>query len=113
MLRKEEFIQLGDIADIINIYYYTLNEYFGVIFKIVIKKFFIVILFRSNGRDGFGIHAINCTQHPYGDIGLSEMEHTIQAKYGDFSKYDAFMDDNMGLWTNDLDPYVRAFQVST
>jgi len=65
---------------------------------------------RSNGRDGFGIHAINCTQHPYGDIGLSEMEHTIQAKYGDFSKYDAFMDDNMGLWTNDLDPYVRAFQ---
>ena len=40
------------------------------------------------------------------------MEHTLQAKYGDFSKYDAFMDDNMGLWANDLDPYVKAFQVS-
>ena len=73
----------------------------------------VLIIFRSNGRDGFGIHAINCTQHPYGDIGLSEMEQTLQAKYGDFSKYDAFMDDNMGFWANDLDPYVKAFQVST
>ena len=39
------------------------------------------------------------------------MEHTLQAKYGDFSKYDAFMDDNMGFWANDLDSYVQAFQV--
>jgi len=64
---------------------------------------------RDNGLDGFGIHTINCTQHPYGDIGLPEMEEIIQAKYGDFSKYDAFMDDNMGFWSNDLDPFILAF----
>ena len=40
------------------------------------------------------------------------MEQIIQAKYGDFSKYDAFMDDNMGFWSNDLDPFILAFLVS-
>ena len=58
------------------------------------------------------MHTINCTQHPYGDIGLPEMEEIIQAKYGDFSEYDAFMDDNMGFWSNDLDPFILAFLVS-
>ena len=57
------------------------------------------------------MHTINCTQHPYGDIGLLEMEEIIQAKYGDFSEYDAFMDDNMGFWTNDLDTYILDFIV--
>ena len=57
------------------------------------------------------MHTINCTQHPYGDIGLPEMEEIIQAKYGDFSEYDAFMDDNMGFWTNDLDTYILDFIV--
>jgi hypothetical protein len=40
------------------------------------------------------------------------MEEIIQAKYGDFSKYDAFMDDNMGFWSNNLDPFILAFLVS-
>ena len=39
------------------------------------------------------------------------MEEIIQAKYGDFSEYDAFMDDNMGFWTNDLDTYILDFIV--
>ena len=57
------------------------------------------------------MHTINCTQHPYGDIGLPEMEEIIQDKYGDFSEYDAFMDDNMGFWTNDLNTYILDFIV--
>ena len=65
----------------------------------------------ANGGVGFGIHSILCTQHPYGDISVKDMEDRLQAKYGDFSKYDAFMDDNMGFWANDLDSYVQAFQV--
>jgi hypothetical protein len=40
------------------------------------------------------------------------MEEIIQAKYGDFSKYDAFMDDNMGFWSNNLDPFILSFLVS-
>ena len=91
----------------------VISKKYFILYPIVIHiAWIILIIYRSNGRDGFGLHAINCTQHPYGEIGLSEMEHTLQAKYGDFSKYDAFMDDNMGLWANDLDPYVKAFQVS-
>ena len=39
------------------------------------------------------------------------MEDRIQAKYADFSKYDAFMDDNMAFWANNLDNYAHAFQV--
>ena len=39
------------------------------------------------------------------------MEDRLQAKYGDFSKYDAFMDDNMAFWANNLDNYAHAFQV--
>ena len=66
----------------------------------------------ANGGVGFGIHSIQCTEHPHGDISIKDMEDRLQAKYGDFSKYDAFMDDNMGFWANDLDSYVQAFQVS-
>ena len=65
----------------------------------------------ANNGVGFGIHSIQCTQHPYGDISVKEMEDKLQAKYGDFSKYDAFMDDNMAFWANNLDNYAHAFQV--
>ena len=65
----------------------------------------------ANNGVGFGIHSIQCTQHPYGDISVKEMEDRLQAKYGDFSKYDAFMDDNMAFWANNLDNYAHAFQV--
>ena len=65
----------------------------------------------ANGGVGFGIHSIQCTQHPYGDISVKDMEDRLQAKYGDFSKYDAFMDDNMAFWANNLDNYAHAFQV--
>jgi len=64
----------------------------------------------ANNGVGFGIHSIQCTQHPYGDISVKEMEDRLQAKYGDFSKYDAFMDDNMAFWANNLDNYAHAFQ---
>ena len=98
---KEEFIQQGTF--IICHSFLFIENFFS---------WHISVTLRDNGLDGFGIHTINCTQHPYGDIGLPEMEEIIQAKYGDFSKYDAFMDDNMGFWSNDLDPFLLAFIVS-
>ena len=53
-------------------------------------------------QEGFGIHTINCTHHPYGQYGLAEIEQRIQAEWGDFSYYDPFMDYNAGFWTNDI-----------
>ena len=60
---------------------------------------------------GFGLHSIQCTEHPYGSISVKEMEDLIQEKYGNFTEYHPFMDDNMGLWANELDSYIEAFQV--
>jgi hypothetical protein len=40
------------------------------------------------------------------------MEQKFQAKFGDFLQHDAFMDYNMGLWANNLDPFVQKFQVN-
>jgi len=59
---------------------------------------------------GFGLHSIQCTEHPYGSISVKEMEDLIQEKYGNFTEYNPFMDDNMGLWANELDSYIEAFQ---
>ena len=61
---------------------------------------------------GFGLHAINCTFHPYGELSIADMEQKFQAKFGDFLQYDAFMDYNMGLWANNLDSFVQKFQVN-
>ena len=65
--RKEEFIQQGT---------FKMSHSF-----LFIEDFFHILslTFRDNGLDGFGIHTINCTQHPYGDIGLPEMEEIIQS----------------------------------
>ena len=66
-----------------------------------------------SGGIGFGLHAINCTYHPYGALSVKDIEDKFQAKFGDMSTYDAFMDYNMGLWANNLDPFVTHFQVNT
>ena len=42
---------------------------------------------------------------------ITKMEELIQEKYGNFTEYHPFMDDNMGLWANELDSYIEAFQV--
>ena len=65
-----------------------------------------------SGGIGFGLHAINCTYHPYGALSVKDIEDKFQAKFGDLSTYDAFMDYNMGLWANNLDPFVTHFQVN-
>ena len=56
---------------------------------------------------GFPLHTVNCTFHPYGDLSLYDMEKIFQDKFGDMSEFDGFMDFNLGLWTNDLDIYVK------
>ena len=58
---------------------------------------------------GFPLHTVNCSFHPYGELSLYDMEKIFQDKFGDFSTFDGFMDFNLGLWTNDLDIYIRLF----
>jgi len=62
------------------------------------------------GPSGFGLHTINCTHHPYGDLSLLDVEKIFAEKLGDMSALDGFMDYNLGLWTNDLSTYVQKFQ---
>merc|ERR1712055_48452 len=62
------------------------------------------------GPTGFGVHTINCTHHPYGELSLVDVENIFEEKFGDMSALDGFMDFNLGLWTNDLSTYVRKFQ---
>jgi len=65
------------------------------------------------GPAGFGVHTVNCSYHPYGDLSLLDMEKIFQDKFRDMSLFDGFMDYNLGLWTNDLTVYVRKFQSSS
>ena len=58
---------------------------------------------------GFPLHTVNCSFHPYGELSLYDMEKIFQDKFRDFSTFDGFMDFNLGLWTNDLDIYIRLF----
>merc|ERR1711892_368929 len=62
------------------------------------------------GPSGFGLHTINCTHHPYGDLSLLDVEKIFAEKLGDMSALDGFMEYNLGLWTNDLSTYVQKFQ---
>ena len=59
------------------------------------------------GPSGFGVHTINCTYHPHGEMSLLDVENIFEEKLGDMSALDGFMDYNLGLWTNDLSTYVR------
>jgi len=58
---------------------------------------------------GFGLHTINCTNHPYGEQSLSDIEGKIHAAWGDFKTHHPFMDYNAGFWAPNLDTYVTAF----
>ena len=60
---------------------------------------------------GFALHTVNCTFHPYGDLSLYDVEEIFQEKFGDMSTFDGFMDFNLGLWTNNLDSYVKYVNV--
>jgi len=64
------------------------------------------------GPSGFGLHTINCTHHPYGELSILDVENIFAEKLGDMSVLDGFMDYNLGLWTNDLSTYVQKFQNS-
>ena len=66
-------------------------------------------LLDETDEGGFGIQFLTCTQHPYGDTSLAEMERKIQKSWGDFSSFHPFMDYNLGLWAPNLGDYMTKF----
>ena len=68
-------------------------------------------LHQNKKLTGFALHTVNCTFHPYGDLSLYDVEEIFQEKFGDMSMFDGFMDFNLGLWTNNLDSYVKYVNV--
>ena len=58
---------------------------------------------------GFGLHAINCTHHPYGEYTIADIEHKIEKEFGDFSRFSPFMDYNAAFYVHDMDRYLDQF----
>jgi len=57
----------------------------------------------------FGLHTINCTQHPYGTYSFENMEQKFASEWGDFSEFHPLMDYNAGFWAHSLDEYIEKF----
>lgn len=58
----------------------------------------------------FGLHTINCTQHPYGVYSLENVEKKFAKEWGNFDAFHPLMDYNAGFWTTNLDEYIEKFQ---
>jgi hypothetical protein len=64
----------------------------------------------SLGADSqsFGVHAINCTYHPYGEYGLEDIENKMTKEVNDFKDgYNQHLDSHLGLYVSDLNYYIR------
>jgi hypothetical protein len=59
---------------------------------------------------GFGLHTINCTDHPYGEHSLADVEDMIHTEWGNFTEFHHFMDYNAQLYAVDLDEYLEKFE---
>ena len=60
-----------------------------------------------DGPWGFGLHTVNCSFHPYGELSLADVEGIFQEKFGQWDRLDGFMDYSLGLWSHDLGPLAQ------
>lgn len=60
--------------------------------------------------DGFGLHTVNCIDHPFGYVTLGGNEEKIREQWTNFEHLNPFMEYNVGLWTNHLSKYYEAFK---
>ena len=66
----------------------------------------------SPGGGGFGLHSINCTEHPYGEMSLADVEAKVTAEVGDFTTMSQHMDSNVGIQVADLSTYITKLDES-
>jgi hypothetical protein len=61
--------------------------------------------------EGFGMHISEASaSKTTGGISVQELENHFRQRFGDFSKFDQFMDYSATFFTYDLQPYVDAFK---
>ena len=61
--------------------------------------------------EGFGIHISGASaSKTTGGISVAELESRFRERFGDYSKYDQFMDYGVTFFTYDLQPYADAFK---
>jgi len=64
----------------------------------------------SGGKD-FGLHAINCSFHPYGQHSLEDIENMQTAEINDFKDgYTQHLDSHLGVWVSNLATTMNNFQ---
>ena len=62
--------------------------------------------------DVFGLHTVNCTFHPAGQCAPGDVETALGAQIDAALRrgvFDPMLDNNVGMWVNDLDPLLNAF----
>merc|ERR1719464_1116670 len=63
----------------------------------------------SDPRMDFGLHAINCSFHPYGEHSLADIEEMQSAEVNDFKDgYNQHLDSHLGVWVSDLSATISA-----
>jgi len=61
------------------------------------------LLQRPATNQTFGLHAINCSYHPYGQHSLADIEQMQTAEVNDFKDgYNQHLDSHLGVWVSDL-----------
>merc|ERR1719201_2397781 len=67
--------------------------------------------FGPQSWEGFGFHISGASaSKTTGGISVAELESHFRERFGDYSKFDQFMDYGVTLFTYDLQPYIDAFK---
>jgi hypothetical protein len=67
--------------------------------------------FGPQSWEGFGFHISEASaSKTTGGVSVAELESHFRERFGDYSKFDQFMDYSVTLFTYDLQPYAEAFQ---
>lgn len=65
---------------------------------------------RTEPYIGFGAHVPTSSARSTGEaLNVSAVEQIVSDKLGDMKRFDAWLDYSLGLWTTDLDSYIRVF----
>ena len=61
-------------------------------------------------EEPFGLHLVNVSAHwTTGGLSVSEVEAIVTEKLGNLSRFDAWLDFHVGLYTTELDAFIAAF----
>ena len=66
---------------------------------------------KSVSSSDFQMHAVGAYDRDSGSLSMKDVETKVYGSaLGQMSSYDIFMENNVGLYTKDLDAYIKAFE---